>query len=316
MFYNFEEEEKKVLYEYQLGDLPSLSEEELLSVGAVNFMCCLNDEEDSNEFVKWLLKLKEKTSKLENITKLQSYESIFTPEVVQTLAECFPYVKTFIIGGSGVSTFFAEAIKSFQYFKNLRTLKIHNYDVSNYFQLQEFGNLKQLKYLIIDYTWNGAYNFESLAFLKEMNLDKIEIEDVIYVYNPAVNGEFNTSVLNNKKLQQKESAFKKLVMKAAPGNKSSIEAAEGFFIRGMIDKGIEYLYMYGSTESPEQKPPFTISKSAEHQDILLFKWENRDWLTIEYFNKRPFLRNLYPNTKIELSDFNNVLFCYKYPNIF
>ena len=94
MFYNFEEE-KKVLYEYGLGDLPSLSEEELLSVGAVNFMCCLNDEEDSNEFVKWLLKLKEKTSKLENITKLQSYESIFTPEVVQTLAECFPYVKTF-----------------------------------------------------------------------------------------------------------------------------------------------------------------------------------------------------------------------------
>ena len=63
MFYNFEEEEQKVLYEYELGDLPSLSEEELLSVGAVNFMCCLNDEEDSNEFVKWLLKLKEKTSK-------------------------------------------------------------------------------------------------------------------------------------------------------------------------------------------------------------------------------------------------------------
>ena len=38
MFYNFEEEEKKLLYEYELGDLPSLSEEELLSVGAVDFL--------------------------------------------------------------------------------------------------------------------------------------------------------------------------------------------------------------------------------------------------------------------------------------
>ena len=79
MFYDFEEEEQKVLYEYELGDLPSLSEEELLSVGAVDFLCCLHDEEDSNNFVKRLLRLKEKTSKLENITKLQSHESIFTP---------------------------------------------------------------------------------------------------------------------------------------------------------------------------------------------------------------------------------------------
>ena len=212
MFYDFEEEEQKVLYEYELGDLPSLSEEELLSVGAVNFLCCLHDEEDSNNFVKRLLRLKEKTSKLENITKLQSQESIFTPEVVQTLAECFPYVKTFRICGWGSSTFAAGAIKSFQNFKNLRTLKIHNYDTRNYFQLQEFGTLKQLKYLIIDYTWDGAYNFESLAFLKEMNLDKIEIEDVISVYNPAANGEFNASILNNKILQQKESAFKKLLL--------------------------------------------------------------------------------------------------------
>ena len=312
MFYNFEEEEKKVLYEYQLGDLPSLSEEELLSVGAVNFLCCLHDDEDSNNFVKRLLRLKEKTSKLENITKLQSYESIFTPEVVQTLAECFPYVKSFRICGWGSSTFAAGAIKSFQYFKNLRTLKIHNYDAQNYFQLQEFGDLKQLKYLIIDFSWLGAYNFESLAFLKKMNLNKIEIEGLIYVYNPAVNGEFNASVLNNKKLQQKESAFKKSVLNAAPGNKSSIEAAEGFFIRGMIDKGIEYLYMYGSTESPEQKPPFSISKSPDDQTVLLFKWEKPDWLTIEYFNKRPFLKELYLRTKVELSDLTCVRFCYKY----
>ena len=238
MFYNFEEEEQKVLYEYELGNLPSLSEEELLSVGAVNLFGHLHDEEGSNNFVKWLLRLKEKTSKLENITKLQSHESIFTPEVVQTLAECFPYVKTFIIRGTGSDTFAAGAIKSFQYFKNLRTLKIHNYDAQNYFQLQEFGALKQLKYLIIDYTWDGTYNFESLAFLKEMNLAKIEIEGVISVYNPAVNGEFNASILNNKKLQQKEAAFQKIVSKAAPGNKCSIEAAEGFFKRGILKRKI------------------------------------------------------------------------------
>ena len=144
--------------------------------------------------------MKEKTSNLENITKLESTESIFTSEVVQQLAECFPFVKTFKIRGWGRDTFAPGAIKSFQYFKNLRTLKIHNYEARDYFQLQEFGTLKQLKYLIIDYTWGGTYNFESLAFLKEMNLDKIEIEGVISVYNPTVNGEFNASILNNKKL--------------------------------------------------------------------------------------------------------------------
>ena len=316
MFYNFEEaEEKKELYEYSLGDLSSLSEEELLSVGAVNFFGYLHDEEDGHNFAKYLSRLKEKTSNLENITILKSTESIFTPEVVLQLAECFPYVKTFRICGWGCSTFAPGAIKSFQYFKNLRTLKIHNYEARDYFQLQEFGTLKQLKYLIIDYTWDGTYNFESLAFLKEMNLDKIEIEGVISVYNPAVNGEFNASILKNKKLLQKEAAFQKIVSKAAPGNKCSIEAAEGFFKRGMIDKGIEYLYMYGATENPEQKPPFSISKSAERQDVLLVNWENRDWLTIEYFNERPFLKHLYPATEIELNRFNNVAFSYKYPPV-
>ena len=243
---------------------------------------------------------------------MKSWESGYTSDVVQQLAECFPYVKTFMIRGAD---FAAGAIKSFQYFKNLRTLKIHNYDAENYFQLQEFSTLKQLKYLIIDYTWAGAYNFESLAFLKEMNLAKIEIEGVISVYNPAVNGEFNASILNNKKLQQKKRHFQKIVSKAAPGNKSSLEAVEGFFMRGMIDKGIEYLYMYGSTKKPEQKPPFSISKSAERQDVLLFKWENRDWLTIEYFNQRPFLKHLYPNTEVELRELTNVSFYYKYPKI-
>ena len=301
MFYNFEKE-KKELYEYSLGNLSSLSEEELLSVGAVNFFGYLHDEEGGHNFAKYLSRLKEKTSKLENITRLESTDSIFTSEVVQQLAECFPYVKTFRICGWGCSTFSPGAIKRFQYFKNLRTLKIHNYDTRNYFQLQEFGALKQLKYLIIDYTWNAAYNFESLAFLKEMNLDKIEIEGVISVYNPAANGEFNASILNNKILQQKESAFKKLVLKAAPGNKSSIETAKGFFIRGMIDKGIEYLYMYGSTESPEQKPPFSILQSAENQDILLVEWRNRDWLTTEYFIQRPFLQRIYPATEIHVDD--------------
>lgn len=311
MFYDFEKKDEKiVLYEYWLEDLSTLSEEELLSVGAVNVSWHFFDDTDSDKFVKKLLRLKEKTSRLENITTLQSCDSTYTSDVVQRLAECFPYVKNFKIRGAD---FAAGAIKSFRYFKNLRTLRIHNYDAENYFQLQEFGALKQLKRLIIDYAWDGAYNFESLAFLKEMNLDKIEIEDVISVYNPAINGKFNASILNNKKLQQKEAAFQKLISQAAPGNKSSIKAAEGFFTRGMIDKGIEYLYMYGSTKNPEQKPPFTISKSAEQQDILLFEWENRDWLTIEYFNKRPFLKNLYPDTKIELNRFNNVAFYYKYP---
>ena len=301
MFYNFEEaEEKKELYEYSLGNLSSLSEEELLSVGAVDVSWHFFDDADSDKFVKKLLRLKAKTANLSNITQLKSWESGYTSDVVQQLAECFPYVKTFMIRGAD---FAAGAIKSFQYFKNLRTLKIHNYEARDYFQLQEFGTLKQLKYLIIDYTWDGTYNFESLAFLKEMNLDKIEIEGVISVYNPTVNGEFNASILNNKKLQQKEAAFQKIVSKAAPGNKSSIEAAEGFFKRGMIDKGIEYLYMYGATENPEQKPPFSISKSAERQDVLLVNWENRDWLTIEYFNERPFLKHLYPATEIELNRF-------------
>ena len=313
MFYNFEEaEEKKELYEYSLGNLSSLSEEELLSVGAVDVSWHFFDDADSDKFVKKLLRLKAKTANLSNITQLKSWESGYTSDVVQQLAECFPYVKTFMIRGAD---FAAGAIKSFQYFKNLRTLKIHNYEARDYFQLQEFGTLKQLKYLIIDYAWDGTYNFESLAFLKEMNLAKIEIEGVISVYNPAVNGEFNASILNNKKLQQKEAAFQKIVSKAAPGNKCSIEAAEGFFKRGMIDKGIEYLYMYGSTKKPEQKPPFTISKSAERQDVLLVNWENRDWLTIEYFNERPFLKHLYPATEIELHSFNNVAFSYKYPPV-
>ena len=311
MFYNFEEE-KKELYEYSLGNLSSLREEELSSVGSVDVSWHFFDDADSDKFVKKLLRLKAKTANLSNITQLKSWESGYTSDVVQQLAECFPYVKTFMIRGAD---FAAGAIKSFQYFKNLRTLKIHNYDARDYFQLQEFGTLKQLKYLIIDYTRAGAYNFESLAFLKEMNLDKIEIEGVIYVYNPAINGEFNASILNNRKLQQKKRHFQKIVSKAAPGNKSSIEAAEGFFTRGMIDKGIEYLYMYGATENPEQNPPFTISKSAERQDILLFKWENRDWLTIEYFNQRPFLKGLYPDTEIELNSFHNVAFSYKYPPV-
>ena len=313
MFYNFEEEEeKKELYEYSLGNLSSLREEELSSVGSVDVSWHFFDDADSDKFVKKLLRLKAKTANLSNITQLKSWESGYTSDVVQQLAECFPYVKTFMIRGAD---FAAGAIKRFQYFKNLRTLKIHNYDARDYFQLQEFGTLKQLKYLIIDYTWNGAYNFESLAFLKEMNLNKIEIEGVISVYNPAVNGKFNASILNNKKLQQKKRHFQKIVSKAAPGNKSSIEAAEGFFIRGMIDKGIEYLYMYGSTKKTEQKPPFTISKSAERQDILLFKWENRDWLTIEYFNQRPFLKKLYSNTEVELRELTNVRFYYKYPPV-
>ena len=311
MFYNFEEE-KKELYEYSLGNLSSLREEELSSVGSVDVSWHFFDDADSDKFVKKLLRLKAKTANLSNITQLKSWESGYTSDVVQQLAECFPYVKTFMIRGAD---FAAGAIKSFQYFKNLRTLKIHNYDARDYFQLQEFGTLKQLKYLIIDYTRAGAYNFESLAFLKEMNLDKIEIEGVIYVYNPAINGEFNASILNNRKLQQKKRHFQKIVSKAAPGNKSSIEAAEGFFTRGMIDKGIEYLYMYGATKNPEQNPPFTISKSAERQDILLFKWENRDWLTIEYFNQRPFLKGLYPDTEIELNSFHNVAFSYKYPPV-
>ena len=121
MFYNFEEaEEKKELYEYSLGNLSSLSEEELLSVGAVNFFGYLHDKEDGHNFAKYLSRLKEKTSNLENITMLKSTESIFTPEVVLQLAECFPYVKTFKICGWGCSTFAPGAIKRFQYFKNLR----------------------------------------------------------------------------------------------------------------------------------------------------------------------------------------------------
>ena len=93
MFYDFEKEDEKiVLYEYWLEDLFSLSKEELLSVGAVNVSWHFFDDTDSDKFVKKLLRLKEKTSRLENITTLQSCDSTYTSDVVQRLAECFPYV--------------------------------------------------------------------------------------------------------------------------------------------------------------------------------------------------------------------------------
>jgi hypothetical protein len=96
-----------------------------------------------DKFVKKLLRLKAKTANFANITSLKSWDSRYTSDVVQQLAECFPYVKTFKIRGWWNNTFASGAIKSFQYFKNLRTLKIHNYCSENYFQLQEFGALKQ-----------------------------------------------------------------------------------------------------------------------------------------------------------------------------
>ena len=122
MFYNFEEE-KKELYEYSLGNLSSLSEEELLSVGAVEFFGYLHDEEDGHNFAKYLSRLKEKTSNLENITILKSTESIFTPEVVLQLAECFPYVKTFRICGWGYSTFSPGGNKKISIFQKFADIE-------------------------------------------------------------------------------------------------------------------------------------------------------------------------------------------------
>ena len=309
MFYNFEEEEKKGLYEYDLWNLLSLSEEELQFAGRVNVLHLDDHDLENNNIWAEFDKLKPKTANLKNITQLKSWQSDFTPEIVQKLAECFPYLQNITIL---TSTFYAGAIESFKNFKNLRTLKIHCYDPENYFHLQEFSELKQLKNLIIDDIDSRRVNFYSLNFLKQMNLNLLSIDGIITVYNPVINGNFNENILNNKTLLNQEIFFKKLLDFVKPGDVRAIAAAEAFFYRGLIDKGIEYLYIYGAPEDSEQKPPFTISKSSEDRDILLFQWQDKEWLTLEYFEKRPFLGKLYPETEIPLDEFHNTVYGHKY----
>ena len=306
MFYNFEKEE--VLYEYDLWNLLSLSEEELQTVGKVNVLCLHDVDIENNNIWAGFDKLKVKTANLKNITQLKSCDSNFTKEIVQKLAECFPYLKNITILSAN---FYAGAIESFQFFNNLRTLKIHAYSPENYFHLQEFGELKHLENLIIDDINPSQFNFCSLSFLKKMSLNLLSLEGFFTVYNPVINGSFHECIQNNRTLLNQEDAFKKLLELVKPGDVSALVAAEAFFNRGLIDKGIEYLYIYGATGNPTQKPPFAISKSPEDRDILLFHWQDKDWLTIEYFNNRPFLTNLYPETEIPLDEFHNTVYGHK-----
>ena len=159
--------------------------------------------------------------------------------------------------------------------------------------------LKQLRYLIITNSAIIYYNFDSLAFLKSMNLEKLEIANLVSVFNPAVNNQFNASLLSCKKLQQQEKTFQKYIETAAPGKKSCIKAAAEYFARGKVAKGIEYLYLYAGDE----KPPFTVSQDPADPEFLLWQWHDTEKLTEEYFKKRKLLLKIYPDTRQNIGDF-------------
>ena len=155
----------------------------------------------------------------------------------------------------------------------------------NYYHLQEFGNLKQLRVLIIDNSRTDCYNLDSLAFLKSMNLEKLEIEGLLSVYNPVVNGKFN-KLQDNKKLILQERLLQKDITAAAPGKVICIKVAAKLFSRGNIDKGIEYLYMYAKDDGEEIPVPFTVYQDPENREVLLWQWNDNKKLTKEYFLKR------------------------------
>ena len=240
MFYNFEEEtEEKRFYSYMLGDLASLSEEELQEVAEVEIYGMSDDDERQKNCSEYLERLKNKVSHLQHITKLKTDLSYFSPELIRKMAECFPYLKNIYFH---FSEFSADAIAALQNFPHLRTLKINDYAPETYYRLQEFGHLKQLRYLIIENSGVCFFNLDSLAFLKSMNLEKLEIENLLSVYTPVIDGQFNR-LQNHKKLLQRERLLSKYMEAAAPGKDSCLKAAAELFFRGKIEKGIEYLYM-------------------------------------------------------------------------
>ena len=297
MFYDFEEiKEEKVWYKNYFGDLLKIDNEELQATAYVMISCIYDSEEAREKFLKYAERVKEKTKNLVHITTIEIWLANFTPEVVKAIAECFPYLKTVKIVFSEFST---GAIAAFRFFSQLHTLKINDYRPGNYFRQQEFGVLKQLRYLIITNSAIIYYNFDSLAFLKSMNLEKLEIANLVSVFNPAVNNQFNASLLSCKKLQQQEKTFQKYIETAAPGKKSCIKAAAEYFARGKVDKGIEYLYLYAGDE----KPPFTVSQDPADPEFLLWQWHDTEKLTEEYFKKRKLLLKIYPDTRQNIGDF-------------
>ena len=302
MFYDFEEiKEEKVWYRNYFGDLLEIDNEELQATAYVMINCIYDSEEAREKFLKYAELVKEKTKNLAHITTIEIWQANFTPEIVKAIAECFPYLKTVKIV---FSEFSAGAIAAFRFFSQLHTLKINDYRPENYFRLQEFGVLKQLRYLIITNSAIIYYNFDSLAFLKSMNLEKLEIENLVSVFNPAVNNQFNASLLSCKKLQQQEKTFQKYIETAAPGKKSCIKAAANFFARGKIAQGIEYLYLYAGDETPH----FTVSQGPADREFLLWQWHDTEKLTDEYFKKRKLLLKIYPYTRQEIGDFFHYYF--------
>ena len=302
MFYDFEEiKEEKVWYRNYFGYLLEIDNEELQATAYVMINCIYDSEEAREKFLTYAERGKEKTKNLAHITTIEIWQANFTPEVVKAIAECFPYLKTVKIV---FSEFSAGAIVAFRLFPHLHTLKINDYRPENYFRLQEFGVLKQLRYLIITNSAIIYYNFDSLAFLKSMNLDKLEIENLVSVFNPAVNNQFNASLLSCKKLQQQEKTFQKYIETVAPGKKSCIKAAANFFARGKIAQGIEYLYMYAGDETP----PFTVSQDPADPEFLLWQWHDTEKLTNEYFKKRKLLLKIYPYTRQSIGDFFHYYF--------
>ena len=292
-------------YSNSWRDLLSLSEEELQKTAEVRIQVP-DEDQRRDEFWNFLEKLKSKTSNLQNITKLKADVSYFTPDVVKKIAECFPYLKNIY---AHFSEFSAGAIAAFQNFQYLHTLKINDFRQKNYYHLQEFGNLKQLRVLIIDNSRTDCYNLDSLAFLKSMNLEKLEIEGLLSAYNPVVNGQFNR-LQNNNKLLQREKFLSKTMETASPGKSSCLKVAAELFFRGKIEQGIEYLYMYAKDDREEIPAPFTVSHDPENREVLLWQWNDNEKLTKEYFLEREFLLKIYPDTRTELKDLDFYLRIY------
>ena len=305
MFYDFEEEEKenRQFYSASFGILFELSDDELQKVIEVT-LCALSDDEEGQEsLLQSLEELEAKVSYLQNVTKLKAELYYFTPENVEKFSKCFPNLKNVFIKWSNFSIGAIEAFKNFKY---LQTLKINDYDPETYYRIQEFGNLRQLHNLIIENSTTKFYNFDSLAFLKNMNLNKLEIENLLCVYTPVINGQFNR-LQNNKTLQQRESYLNKNMENSAPGSECCLKAAAQLFVRGKIEKGIEYLYMYAKDDQADLPIPFTVSQDPANKEILHWQWHENEKITMDYFKKRKFLLTIYPKTQVNLNEFEYFL---------
>ena len=289
---------------YHLDDL---SEDDLLQAqGGFNLFSFNPEEDNEDEYHTWefLEKRKDKLLKFKNMSFLNFYHGKFTPENIRILAGYLPYTKKIKI--DECSEFSFGAIEAFQHFPRLNTLILRYFHPKNYFQLQEFSKLTHLKNLIVENSDTSLYNFCSLDFLKSMNLQKIEIENLISFYTPVINGSFTGKFLNNKALQNKEQALKKLKSHASNGSENCFKVAAQMFSRGMIDEGIEYLYRYAQEDDSNEPLPLEISR-GEDCNILYFKWLRHDVWSFEYLKRKKYFQKFYPETEIPLEWFNFIL---------